>query len=586
MDNVLAAKLNPKNTSDMDRQRVVEALVFTSASPDPDLWRALIPILGKEPVKWIRQLEVRLLKRLTFSLDFAKAVFRLLDEEAPGLRLEGAKLLKQLLDRLSMEKKQAALREFENALLPTLLLQLKRKEIIAQQDVWIALYQGLSTLGPNNAVSREVADLLPKGGEAALYVFAQYVQRSHAPECLEAVLSALASPHSDGVSLHLLRALSGGRTKSGETIGYPDTESLIRALIDGLERRSENVRREAADALAARAKSAKERQCPLPLEGAAWEALFLLYKKRLHAPLAQDKNSARKAIAAMPINQERLGRLFDLVHQVEDGHQKQDVVGLIGLFKTPETRQELLRLLRDNFPGLRLDAQKVIIDSISVYLPDEEIEDEMDKLLEGKLHADIFARLGDKLLAPLPSLKKRLLHWLGLNPKTKRPLLERFDLPMMHTRFIQAARRLKDDPEIQERLQTIEPLLMMNDAKVKMHETLKAFPSAPKVEVLSVSALSAALIAKIDPLPKAHVIFSGFSLPKGFGESQELEFGNAEQARAQGLGPGAAEMGKDFVKQAIEDLFSEDSELDLPEGARFRVEEDPSGHFTVTALTS
>ncbi len=87
------------------------------------------------------------------------------------------------------------------------------------------------------------------------------------------------------------------------------------------------------------------------------------------------------------------------------------------------------------------------------------------------------------------------------------------------------------------------------------------------------------LLDKIEPLSQAKIIFVGFDLPPSFGGTTELEFGNAEQADALGLSAEGVAMGKSFVKSAIEDLFSEDSELE--ETDFFLTEEGTT--FTVTA---
>ncbi len=76
---------------------------------------------------------------------------------------------------------------------------------------------------------------------------------------------------------------------------------------------------------------------------------------------------------------------------------------------------------------------------------------------------------------------------------------------------------------------------------------------------------AAELIAKIEPLSQAKIVFVGFTLPSSFGGSTELEFGNTDQSESLGLSPEALQMGKSFVKSTIEDLFSEDSELEETE---------------------
>lgn len=92
--------------------------------------------------------------------------------------------------------------------------------------------------------------------------------------------------------------------------------------------------------------------------------------------------------------------------------------------------------------------------------------------------------------------------------------------------------------------------------------------------------LAQMIIDKIEPLSQAKIIFVGFRLPGAFGGGTELEFGNTEQTEKLGLGPGASVMAKEFVKTAIEDLFSDDSEIEQSE---FSFSEDGST-FTITAL--
>lgn len=92
--------------------------------------------------------------------------------------------------------------------------------------------------------------------------------------------------------------------------------------------------------------------------------------------------------------------------------------------------------------------------------------------------------------------------------------------------------------------------------------------------------LAQILIDKIDPLPQAKIVFVGFTLPQSFGGGTELEFGNPEQTAGLGLSPGSSDMAKDFVKNAIEDLFSDDSEI---EHSEFSLSEEGST-ITVIAL--
>lgn len=479
MNKELAEKLDPKTKSDAERQRALEQLVFNSKKPEADTWKTIIPLLEQEPVAWIQTLEIRLLKRLPFEVGFMKSAFSLLDSSQASLRLEGAGLIREVLDRLNSEKNLDALSTFETELLSTLVAALGREDLSAQQSVWLELYLALSSISASSAVSDAMITLLPKGCDKSLLTFAQYVQGRYTENCLEPLLAGFAETKSEDTLQHLVRALRVKVSKEGSVQGYPSRETIIQALLGTLKSKSENVRREACSVLASRAKAASKTKTPLPLEDDVWDGVFNIYDQRLASPVARDKDEANMAIAALPITQDRLDRLFVVMHRVQDGMDKQNVVGLIGSFTIQGSRTELLRLLRENFAGLRLEEQKITLKSVSKYLPDDEIEIEFDKLISGKgLHSDIFSLLGDKLFAPIPSLKGRLMKWLGLNEKSKRPLLEQFQLPMMHTKILQAARRLNNDPEILEKLLILEPLLMMNDAKNKLHETLKAFPAA------------------------------------------------------------------------------------------------------------
>lgn len=119
-------------------------------------------------------------------------------------------------------------------------------------------------------------------------------------------------------------------------------------------------------------------------------------------------------------------------------------------------------------------------------------------------------------------------------------------------------------------------------------------PDEVKKTVLPMDRIGEVLIAKIKPLIKARIVFAGFDLPEEFGGSQELEFGNIEALNALGIaiippgdntdrvGQHAALMGKEFVMQAIEDLFIDDlEELFTPESL-FCLEQEGEV-FTVTA---
>ncbi|MFQ5780287.1 MAG: hypothetical protein ACE5J1_02275 [Nitrospiria bacterium] len=591
MENGLAIKLDPKKTSDAVRKSTMERLVYSPAAPDPDLWRLLLPYIQKEPVEWIRQLEIRLLKRIPFSSELGDAIISLFSLPKTDIHLEGAILLRNNIVRLVTEKKDEERKAFEAKLLEPLLSQLKREELIAEHAVWMELYKTLANFSQSDRTTRAMIEMAPKGGDKALYIFTQYIQGKYPKEALEPLLAGFPDAESDETAIHLLRALRMALPKEGPAVGYPSTEPVIRTLLDGLKNKSENIRKEAAISLTSRAKASKILKSPLPLEDEIWEALFSLYQQRLSSTTALDKDQAREGLRFLPAEGGRLTRLFELMHSVEDELQKQNVVGLIGTFKTEETRAELIKMLKVNFAGLRLEAQKTTIDTIASFIPDEEAEAEMEKLLEGKgLHADVQAKLGDKLFSKIPSLKERLHRWLGLNEKTKRPMMERFDLPMMHIKIIESAKRLSGDPDIGRLLRTLEPLLMMNDAKVKLHETLRLFPesdspSKPEPQIVPFDQVAKTLLSRIGPLAKARIVFAGFNLPEEFGGSKELEYGNVEQTNAQGLGTGAAEMGKDFVKTMIESIFSGEPGTFVPPGTKFRLAQEEQGVFTLTALS-
>jgi len=119
-------------------------------------------------------------------------------------------------------------------------------------------------------------------------------------------------------------------------------------------------------------------------------------------------------------------------------------------------------------------------------------------------------------------------------------------------------------------------------------------PDEAKKMIFPMEQIGEALISRIKPLTTARIIFAGFDLPDEFGGSQELEFGNIEALQALGVsivppGPSmdrvsqhAALMGKEFVIQAIEDLFIDDiEELFSPESV-FCLEQEGEV-FTVTS---
>lgn len=586
----LEVKLDPAKTPDAVRQSTVEKLVYSSTVPDPKIGSLLIPVVQKEPVQWIQKLEMRLLKRLPFNPETIGSIASLLSVPQKEIRLETAILLRNMIIQLVTEKKKDERKLFEEKLRDTLVARL-RAEGDSHNPVWMELYKTLSYFSYNEATHAVLTEMLPKGGDEALLVFAQYLQGKYPPAGLESLLAGAQTAKEDDTAIHIMRALIQTLPKEGPVVGYPNTEAVIRVLLAGLKSPSENIRKEAAIALASRAKAARKEKQSLPLENEVWEALFNLYQTRLASTTALDKDQAREGLRYLPADATRLAKLFELMHRVQDELQKQNVVGLIGTFKTPETRAELIKMVKVNFTGIRLEAQKTTIDAISGFVPDAEVEAEMEKLLEGKgLHADIQAKLADKLFSDIPSLKPRLLRWLRLDEKSKRPVLERFDLPMMHIKVIESAKKLAGDQDIYKKLKEIDPFLMMNDAKVKLHETLREFPQAetagPEPQVLPADQVAKTLIALIEPLNSARIVFDGFALPSEFGGSKELEFGNVQQAKAQGLGIGAAQMGKDFVKKMIEDLFAGDLGDVVPAGAKFKLSQEGNGVFTLAPVTA
>jgi hypothetical protein len=586
----LETKLDPAKTPDAVRQSTVEKLVYSTTAPDPKIGSVLIPIVQKEPVQWIQKLEMRLLKRLPFNPETIGAIASLLSSSQKEIRLETAILLRNMIIQLVTEKKKDERKIFEEKLREMLVARL-RAEGDGHNPVWMELYKTLSYFSYHEAVNAVLIEMLPKGGEESLLVFAQYVQGKYPPSALEPLLAGAETAKGDDTQIHIMRALLQVVPKEGPVVGYPSTEAVIRVLLAGLKKPSENIRKEAAISLASRAKVARKEKNSIPLEDEVWEALFNLYQTRLPSTAALDKDQAREGLRNLPTNAARLSKLFELMHRVQDELQKQNVVGLIGTFKTPETRAELIKMVRVNFTGLRLEAQKTTLDALSGFIPDAEVEAEMEKLLEGKgLHADIQAKLADKLFGEIPSLKDRLMRWIRLDDKSKRPVVERFELPMMHIKIIESAKKVAGDDDIFKRLREIEPLLMMNDAKVKLHETLREYPqnatAAPQPQILPADQVAKTVIGLIEPLNSARIVFDGFALPAEFGGTKELEFGNMQQAKAQGLGIGAAQMGKDFVKKMIEDLFAGDLGDVVPAGAKFKLSQEGNGVFTLTPMTA
>lgn len=588
MDNDLAVKLDPAKTPDAVRQSTVEKLVYSTKAPDPEIWRLIPAAVQKEPVQWIRQLEIRLLKKIPFSVDMAAAITSLLKSSDFDVRAETATLLRNIIVTLITEKKTAERKAYEEKLFDTLVTNLNDKENQRHHALWIELYKTLGAFSQNDAVAQALIDLLPVGGDEAFYVFAQYANGKYPAAGLEHLLAGFAMAKSDETHIHIIRSLIMVLPKEGEPQGYPSTEPVIRTLLEAIKSKSENVRKEAAIALASRARVARKTKSPIPLENEVWEALFNLYQWRLPSTTALDKDQAREALRNLPADAARLSRLFELMHRVQDELQKQNVVGLIGTFKTPETRAELIKMLKVNFAGLRLEAQKTTVDAISAFVPDPEVEKELEHLLEGKgLHADIQAKLADRLFSDIPSLKERLKRWLRIDEKSKRPILERFDLPIMHIKVIESGKKLPGDHDVRRLLRGLDPFLMMNDARVKLHETLREFPDPEgySTQVLPMDQVAKTLVPQIDPLFKARIVFDGFALPPEFGGSKELEFGNVQQTNAQGLGMGASQMGKDFVKKMIEDLFAGDMGEFVPAGTQFRLTHEGDGLFILKALT-
>ena len=587
MDNDLAVKLDPAKTPDAVRQSTVEKLVYSTKAPDPEIWRLIPSAVEKEPVQWIRQLEIRLLKKIPFSVDMATAITALLKSSDFDVRAETATLLRNIIVTLITEKKNEERKAYEEKLFDVLVTNLKNKENQHHHALWIELYKTLGAFSQNDAVAQALIDLLPVGGDEAFYVFAQYANGKYPAAGLEHLLTGFTVAKNDETHIHIIRSLIMVLPKEGGPRGYPNTEPVIRTLLEAIKSKSENVRKEAAIALASRAKVARKTKSPLPLEEEVWEALFNLYQWRLPSTTALDKDQAREALQYLPADAGRLSRLFELMHKVQDELQKQNVVGLIGTFKTPETRAELIKMLKVNFAGLRLEAQKTTIDAISAFVPDAEVEAELEHLLEGKgLHADIQAKLADRLFSDIPSLKERLKRWLRIDEKSKRPILERFDLPMMHIKVIESGKKLPGDDDIRKLLKGLDPFLMMNDARVKLHETLREFPDPEgySTQVLPMDQVSKVLVPLIDPLFKARIVFEGFALPQEFGGSKELEYGDVKQTNAQGLGMGASQMGKDFVKKMIEDLFAGDMGEFVPAGTQFRLTQEGAGVFTLKAM--
>jgi hypothetical protein len=577
----LHLQLDPARAPDATRQAILEKIAFNANIPAPEVREAILQVIEKEPVKWIRQVAVRILKK--YPPDGVGTILPLLDSHWGDVRLGIASLLQNAMMVLNTGKKQDTRKSFEEALLPDLLNRLKSETTDA--EVRIELYKTLARFTSGEAMNRALIEAMPDGDEEALYVYAQYVQGTYPPEGLPVLLSGYQTAKRDETTIHLLRALGMTLPKEGDPTGYPHSEPVLRTLLAGLGSGSEPIRKEAAMALASRARAARKTKTVLPIETEIWEALYALYARRLTATTAPDRDHAKEALRALPAPGERLAKIFELMHRVQDELQKQNVVDLIGSFKTEETRLELIKMLKVNFAGLRLEAQKTTIDAASGFVPNQEVEAELEKLLEGKgLHADIQAKLADRLFSGIPSLKARLQRWLRVDAKSQRPVLERFELPMMHIKIIESSKKVAPDPDIRALLLGLAPLLMMNDAKVKLHESLREFP-APESTVLAMDQVAETLLSLLAAREAGRIVFEGFTLPAEFGGSRELEYGNVQKDQAKGLSAGASQMAKDFVKKIVTDLFSGEIGPFVPAGTRFRIQQQ-DGLLTISAITA
>lgn len=105
-----------------------------------------------------------------------------------------------------------------------------------------------------------------------------------------------------------------------------------------------------------------------------------------------------------------------------------------------------------------------------------------------------------------------------------------------------------------------------------------------KLQILSIDKVAECLEEKLYPLAQARVVFIGFSLPEEFGESNELQFGDLKQLSSIGLGPNSVEMGRSFVLKTIEDVFSGEYGLFVPEGSKFCLTEEGDGLFTLSVV--
>src|SRR5579863_599196 len=559
----VAEQLDPTTQAPGARQAAAEKLAYSSGSLDPGLWRSILPLYPKEPVQWIRQLEIKILRRLPFNQESLPELAGLIASPQPSIREEIATLCRDQLLRLVAEKKAEERKKLEQGILPVL-----EKRLIPSGEpdpaVRSVLYTVLSNCTAGPEVSRILIGALELGDEGAYLTLAQYVQGNYPSETLKPLTEIFSKAHQDEVLVHILRAFQLVLLKDGTLKGYLSTEEILQTLMSGLANVSENVRKEAAAIIATRAQVARKQKTPLPLEEAVWDVCFKLYSLRLSAIAALDRDQAKLALKFLPATPDRLSRLFGLLNQTHDELQKQSVLDLIAVHKTPETRTQLLSMIREGFAKLRLEAQKTTIDAAAGFIPDAEVEAELEHLLEGKgLHSDVQIKLADKLFTEIPSLKERLMRWLRIDEKTKRSALDRFELPAMHVKVIEAARKLATDQEIRTRLKEVATVEIYSDAKNKLFETLREFEEAgpktttPEAQIISTDQVAAIVIPMIDPLPKARIVFQGFTLPESFGGTQEFAFGEAEQKKQMGhVSPVVVDIAKNFVKKAIQDIFS------------------------------
>jgi hypothetical protein len=592
--NDLLEKLDPAKQPDPVRQAALEKLAY-GGKVDPALWPVILSVYPKEPTQWIRQLEIKVLKRLPFNAEVLPTLTELLASPNVDIRQEIATLLRDQLIRLATEKKAEERKKLEAAILPHLGRRLAPGGE-PSHAVRALLYTILSNANPDPQVTEVLIRALALGEEEAYLTFAQYVQKKYPPEALKPLTEIFSKTHGDEPLVHILRAFQLSLSKEGTLSGYPNSEEIVRTLMSGLTHGSENVRKEAAAIIATRAQVARKQKQPLPLEEEVWTGCFTLYGIRLSAIAALDRDQAKLALKFIPATPDRLTRLFALLDRTHDELQKQNVLDLVAVHKIPETRNQLLKMIREGFGKLRLEAQKTTIDAAAGFIPDAEVEAELEHLLEGKgLHSDIQIRLADKLFIEIPSLKERLLRWLRIDEKTKRPALDRFDLPAMHVKVIEAAKKLPADQEVRAKLKELETLEIFADAKIKISETLRDFeeaspfqkppepasqpaarppspPKAPEPQILAADQVAAALLPIIDPLPKARIVFQGFALPETFGGTQEFAFGDAAQKQEMGkVSPMIGEVAKNFVKKAIQDIFSGSLGEISPKVSRFRL---------------